>query len=119
MQRKIRVLLPEEETVIAGETNTAAIAVGSRGAEFAGLKPTDTSRKGILGERNGTRISRGGGLETVYAAAWAPRRSHDGQGGDGPLALCFLFKVTVFIIIIIIIICPLSFDYRRFPITYP
>lgn len=110
-------LLPEEETVIAGETNTAAIAVGSRGAEFAGLKPTETSRKGILGERNGTRISRGGGLETVYAAAWAPRRSHDGQGGDGPLALCFLFKVTVFIIIIII--CLLSFDYRRFPITQP
>lgn len=41
------------------------------------VEATETSRKGILGERDGKSISLGGGLETVYLAAWASMMAHE------------------------------------------
>lgn len=47
-------LLSEQEAVNASCKLTQQLcALGSRGAEFVRLKPAETSRKGILGERDG------------------------------------------------------------------
>jgi len=41
------------------------------------VEAAETSRKRILGERDGKSISLGGGPETAYLAAWASMMAHE------------------------------------------